>query len=44
MKDLMENNFKSELIWERVQNDPRSQELGLITGGEGKEETKKCIQ
>jgi len=45
MKDLMENNaVKRDLVWQRVQNDPRSQELGLITGEEDEEETRKCKQ
>jgi len=44
-KDLMENNaVKRELVWQRVQNDLRSQELGLITGEEDEEETRKCKQ
>ena len=44
-KDLMENNaVKRELVWERVQSDPLSQELGLITGEEDEEESRKCKQ
>ena len=34
--------MKSEIVWERVPNDSRSQELGLITGKEDEEELKKC--
>ena len=44
-KDLMENDaVKREIIWQRVQNDPRSQELGLLTGEEDDEESRKCKQ
>ena len=44
-KDLMENNaVKRELVWERVQSDPRSQEFWLITGEEDEEESRKCKQ
>ena len=35
---------KREIVWERVRNDSRSQELGLITGKEDEEEWKKCKQ
>ena len=34
--------MKREIVWERVPNDSRSQELGLITGKEDEEELKKC--
>lgn len=44
-KDLMENDaVKREIVWQRVQNDPRSQELGLLTGEEDEEESRKCKQ
>ena len=45
MNDLIENNaVKRELVWQRVKNDPRSQELGLVTGMEDEEESSKCKQ
>ena len=44
-KDLMENDaVKREIVWQRVQNDARSQELGLLTGEEDEEESRKCKQ
>ena len=45
MNDLIENNaVKRELVWQRVKNDPRSQELGLVTGMEDEEESSKWKQ
>ena len=43
--DLIENNaVKRELVWQSVKNDPRSQELGLVTGMEDEEESSKWKQ
>ena len=44
-KDLVSGNIiKKELVWQRVKEDARSKELGLITGNEDAEEEIKCKQ
>ena len=44
-KDLVSGNIiKKELIWQRVKEDARSKELGLITGNEDADEEIKCKQ
>ena len=44
-KDLVSGNIiKKELVWQRVKEDARSKELGLITGNEDADEEIKCKQ
>lgn len=38
------NNIKREVVWQRVVSDPRSVEIGLITGTENEEEIQKAKQ
>ena len=38
------NNIKREVVWQRVVSDPRSVEIGLITGTENEEEIHKAKQ
>lgn len=38
------NNIKRDVVWQRVVSDPRSVEIGLITGTENEEEAQKAKQ
>lgn len=44
-KDLVSGNIiKRELVWQRVKEDARSKELGLVTGNEDADEEFKLKQ
>ena len=44
-KDLLSDNIiKRELVWQRVKEDARSKELGLLTGNKDAQEEFKCKQ